>query len=137
MKKRFFCDYFLANFKFKTGVKACSFRVVSSFWYRWKAIFILFLKAFVYAPLNEVVTSYGLETGDRYFGFFGTTFVVFHAKRVKGSFEFFLPLKTGLNDLRKSFSVILDSLKSFPKFLKFLLNKKWCKYSVYFFPFNL
>ena len=43
----------------------------------------------VYAPFNKVVTSYGLETEDHYFGFFGTTFVVFRARRVKGRFEIF------------------------------------------------
>ena len=48
----FFWNFFLSNFEIKTGVKACSFWVISSFWYRWKAIFILFPKAFSLCPFK-------------------------------------------------------------------------------------
>ena len=48
----FFCNFFLSNFEIQTSVKACSFWVMSSFWYSLKAIFILFLKAFGLCPLK-------------------------------------------------------------------------------------
>ena len=58
--------FFLQILKFKLALKL----VVFELWARFgtmESYFILFLKAF---------TSYGLETEDRYFGFFGTSFVV-------------------------------------------------------------
>ena len=40
-KSVFFCNFFLANSKIQTGVKACSFWVMSSFWYHGKLFYTL------------------------------------------------------------------------------------------------